>query len=468
MNKKTIRFVTLIAIVFSTSVFSASNDLHKAVEDNDIKKINEMLIKDATLLKAFDEKGNTPIHKAIIEDKSASLQSFMEHKKVINMQITNSNGDTPLVFSIKNNKYNSISTILDNGINPFYKDKKDKNSLDYVKVFGDNITKRIYNEYYERNKGKIKTLQENYKSPLDLSLFKTEEALVVKEVPKTTTVQDLLISNKKKRELNKDIADKVQVKEEKILEQEVINEDKVLVSGLENKLKDLEEKNKILKRQLRFKDNTGKKVLSRTDEIIIDSNYAGIYEQQVMFNNEMEDMKIDLFDQYTVINDTEDERKKNSAIDSLILKSNNYTIDRNNYLNSIEKEMLKNKDIMEIDDGKFDNKILLPISIIPKESVVVNSVEVEKDIIITTDERNNVESLVNKVSNIEVLKVMDKESPVITINRKEGTPEIKVEINKNKFMESGLMPFVVLFFIFLSFVITGLVILLRPTKKVSK
>lgn len=468
MNKKTIRFVTLIAIVFSTSVFSASNDLHKAVEDNDIKKINEMLIKDATLLKAFDEKGNTPIHKAIIEDKSASLQSFMEHKKVINMQITNSNGDTPLVFSIKNNKYNSISTILDNGINPFYKDKKDKNSLDYVKVFGDNITKRIYNEYYERNKGKIKALQENYKSPLDLSLFKTEEALVVKEVPKTTTVQDLLISNKKKRELNKDIADKVQVKEEKILEQEVINEDKVLVSGLENKLKDLEEKNKILKRQLRFKDNTGKKVLSRTDEIIIDSNYAGIYEQQVMFNNEMEDMKIDLFDQYTVINDTEDERKKNSAIDSLILKSNNYTIDRNNYLNSIEKEMLKNKDIMEIDDGKFDNKILLPISIIPKESVVVNSVEVEKDIIITTDERNNVESLVNKVSNIEVLKVMDKESPVITINRKEGTPEIKVEINKNKFMESGLMPFVVLFFIFLSFVITGLVILLRPTKKVSK
>lgn len=468
MNKKTIRFVTLIAIVFSTSVFSASNDLHKAVEDNDIKKINEMLIKDATLLKAFDEKGNTPIHKAIIEDKSASLQSFMEHKKVINMQITNSNGDTPLVFSIKNNKYNSISTILDNGINPFYKDKKDKNSLDYVKVFGDNITKRIYNEYYERNKGKIKALQENYKSPLDLSLFKTEEALVVKEAPKTTTVQDLLISNKKKRELNKDIADKVQVKEEKILEQEVINEDKVLVSGLENKLKDLEEKNKILKRQLRFKDNTGKKVLSRTDEIIIDSNYAGIYEQQVMFNNEMEDMKIDLFDQYTVINDTEDERKKNSAIDSLILKSNNYTIDRNNYLNSIEKEMLKNKDIMEIDDGKFDNKILLPISIIPKESVVVNSVEVEKDIIITTDERNNVESLVNKVSNIEVLKVMDKESPVITINRKEGTPEIKVEINKNKFMESGLMPFVVLFFIFLSFVITGLVILLRPTKKVSK
>lgn len=468
MNKKTIRFVTLIAIVFSTSVFSASNDLHKAVEDNDIKKINEMLIKDATLLKAFDEKGNTPIHKAIIEDKSASLQSFMEHKKVINMQITNSNGDTPLVFSIKNNKYNSISTILDNGINPFYKDKKDKNSLDYVKVFGDNITKRIYNEYYERNKGKIKALQENYKSPLDLSLFKTEEALVVKEAPKTTTVQDLLISNKKKRELNKDIADKVQVKEEKILEQEVINEDKVLVSGLENKLKDLEEKNKILKRQLRFKDNTGKKVLSRTDEIIIDSNYAGIYEQQVMFNNEMEDMKIDLFDQYTVINDTEDERKKNSAIDSLILKSNNYTIDRNNYLNSIEKEMLKNKDIMEIDDGKFDNKILLPISIIPKESVVVNSVEVEKDIIITTDERNNVESLVNKVSNIEVLKVMEKESPVITINRKEGTPEIKVEINKNKFMESGLMPFVVLFFIFLSFVITGLVILLRPTKKVSK
>lgn len=468
MNKKTIRFVTLIAIVFSTSVFSASNDLHKAVEDNDIKKINEMLIKDATLLKAFDEKGNTPIHKAIIEDKSASLQSFMEHKKVINMQITNSNGDTPLVFSIKNNKYNSISTILDNGINPFYKDKKDKNSLDYVKVFGDNITKRIYNEYYERNKGKIKALQENYKSPLDLSLFKTEEALVVKEAPKTTTVQDLLISNKKKRELNKDIADKVQVKEEKILEQEVINEDKVLVSGLENKLKDLEEKNKILKRQLRFKDNTGKKVLSRTDEIIIDSNYAGIYEQQVMFNNEMEDMKIDLFDQYTVINDTEDERKKNSAIDSLILKSNNYTIDRNNYLNSIEKEMLKNKDIMEIDDGKFDNKILLPISIIPKESVVVNSVEVEKDIIITTDERNNVESLVNKVSNIEVLKVMDKESPVITINRKEGTPEIKVEINKNKFMESGLMPFVVLFFIFLSFLITGLVILLRPTKKVSK
>lgn len=411
MNKKSKIIIALIATVFSTSVFSATNILHNAVSDNNIKKISEILETNATLLTAFDEKGNTPLHKAIIEDKSASLQTFMDYKKVINMQMTNYNGDTPLVFAIKNNKYNTILFILDNGINPFYKDKKEKNSLDYVKIFGDDTTKKIYNDYYERNKDKIKKLQENYKNPLDLSLF--EE----KPKSKNTTVQDLLISNqnrkgnliapnknvnvKKEAVANKEVYNKEDIIEIK-KQIENINIDKGIILGLEDKLKNLEDNNATLKRRLNFKENTGKDYLTQGEENIVGSPYGGIYEQQVMFEKSydskfgknIEDLKGGLFEKYTVVN--EDDIKNDIVIDK-------------------EKE---------IDFESYDTK-----------------------------------------EHIEVLELIDNDSNSVYLIDSKNNLKQKNNIKKSK--NSNLTPLIILFLIFLGVAI-GLVSFLIKTNKKEK
>lgn len=460
MNKKLNKIISIIVIVFSNYAFSASNDLHKAVDDNNIKKINELINKDATLLAGFDELGNTPIHKSILEEKSASLQAFMDFKKVINMQISNYNGDTPLVFAIKNNKYNSISFILDNGINPFYKDKKDKNSLEYVKIFGDNTTKKIYNEYYERNKDKIKKLQENYKSPLDLSLFKE-----VKKESKNTTVQDLLIANKNKKELN--VENKEEINKNDLLEIkdkiDNINIDKGVILGLEEKVKELEENNKALKRKLRFKENTGKDELTVTEEIIVGSLYGGIYEQQVMFEDNFEDIKLDLFDQYTVVKENS---LKSNEIDNIILKSNNYLAEKNKNLIEIEKDINENENFVkkEIESEIVNDKILLPINKLPKDTVKVDYIEKNENLI---KKDIKIEDIDKKEKSVELLKIMEKEIPIISINKNIGTPELVVEINKDKIMNSSLTPLIVLFFILLLSAIILIVMLLKTNKKVK-
>lgn len=464
MNKKLRKIISIIVIVFSNYSLAASNDLHKAVEENNIKKINELVNKDATLLTGFDEQGNTPIHKSILDNKSASLQAFMEFKKVINMQISNSNGDTPLVFAIKNNKYNSISFILDNGINPFYKDKKEKNSLEYVKIFGDNTTKKIYNDYYERNKDKIKKLQENYKSPLDLSLFKE-----VKKESKNTTVQDLLLANKNKKEANNEKKYE-EVNKEELLDIkdkiDSINIDKGVILGLEDKLKELEENNKVLKRKLRFKENTGKEDLTATEEIIVGSLYGGIYEQQVMFEDNFEDVKLDLFDQYTVVKEEDSENSlKNNQIDNIILKSNNYLEEKNKNLIEIEKDINENEDFVkkEIESETTNGNILLPISKLPVDTVKIDYIEIEDNLI-----KQNIEikEINKKEKSIELLKVMEKEIPILSINKKIGTPELKVEINKDKIMNSSLTPLIALFLIFLLLAVILIVMLFKTNKKV--
>lgn len=106
MNKfKNVKNGVLITLVtlFSVQSFAAYNDMHKAVDDNNSKEIERLLTKSPTMLQEFDDSGNTPIHKAILENKNSSLQTFMKYKRVINTQINNRTGDTPLVYAIKNN-----------------------------------------------------------------------------------------------------------------------------------------------------------------------------------------------------------------------------------------------------------------------------------------------------------------------------------------------------------------------------
>lgn len=487
MNKSIKLLIITLLFCFSGIVQSASNDLHKAVEDNEIKKIEEILKKNPILLKDFDEKGNTPIHQAILENKSAALQSFMEYKKYINIQITNANGETPLVYAIKQNNYNAIIFILDNGINPFYKDQSGKNSLDYVKIFGDITTKKIYNEYYLINKDKIKKLQENYKSPLDLSLFKDSEKNEVKKDPnnKTTTVQDLLIANKNKKfgeiasaepeALEEDIIESepvVEIKELKELQNKVENLkiEKELVTNLQDQISLLKDENDGLKKRLQFKENTGLEYLTPTEESIVSSPYAGIYEQQVMFEENLDEININLMEQYTVI---EDDSLENQHIDSIIEKSKNYEENKNDNLKKIEEDLIQGEESVKIniqkDNDKNKHLEMLPVNVNPNNKVNVTAViETKTDTMVKEVQVIEEKKVVNEEKEIAKVSIAKSSEPIIIIKKEDNKPTIKVEIQKDSLLKLSKDKILILTILFLLlFIITIILsfIFLKDNKK---
>lgn len=465
MNKKII--LSFLFLSFSNLVFGQENELHQAVENNDINKIDNIIKENPVLLKDFDEEGNTPIHKAILEEKSASLEAFMKHKKYINMQITNEINDTPLVYAIKNNKHNAIIFILDNGINPFYKDQNGKNSLDYVKLHGDKTTKKIYNSYYSKNKDKILKLQENYKSPLDLSLFEETKKNEDNKIKKTTTVQDLLIANKNKREKEQEkikeaenIIDVNQNKQEQQIKGPSEEEKKEL-EELKRKVELANKENEILKRKLQFKQNTGKENLTPLEENVVSSPYAGIYEQQVMFEEELENVTLDLMENYTVLDnykEPKEDLEKNKIIEEVIQKTNNYKNNINDNLKLIEDD-IKIIDNQVKNSVKLDNNKdieLLPVNGIPFNQANTKAIEKDKGNI-------NTEVFYTEIKKIENEKIVSeigvrKDEPIVLIKKDIKEPKIKIEIQKSSLLKLEEDKMLILSIIFLILLLITIVL----------
>lgn len=462
-NKNTRKLIVFtFTTLFSLSSFAAYNDMHKAVEGNEIKKIEELLKTKPTLLQEFDDNGNTPIHKAIGEDKNASLQAFMKFKKSINTQITNRSGDTPLVFAIKNKKYNSIIFMLDNGINPFYKDRFQKNSLDYVKETGDVTTKQIYNEFYSRNRDKIKGLQESYNQPVDLSLFSKEEQKLgnKKEINKVnTTVQDLLIGNSRAKNLamigsaepealddsqpvgvlvqtpktekvTVDI-DKVKELAEKI---EKLKIDQSLLESLQEKNQMLQQENDFLKKKLEFKQATGKEELTPLEENMVKSQYAGIYEQQLIYGDTPSNDEMPNMDDSKVVPDYVDENLpvvgdvidyKGGSMKTLTNIEQEFPVLSSNINKAIKKEVNSPQVILPIDKIPDNQAVVKPIET-PKTEIQSRQ-EVPADSIIMTPAPD--EKKIETVGNLEKTKELVK-LPVIE-NKDQAKKEFKEKMTSD-------------------------------------
>ena len=446
MNKfKNVKNGVLFTLVtlFSVQSFAAYNDMHKAVDDNNSKEIERLLTKSPTMLQEFDDNGNTPIHKAIMENKNSSLQTFIKFKRTINTQINNRTGETPLVFAIKNKKYNSIIFMLDNGINPFYKDRNNKNSLDYVKETGDITTKQIYNEFYARNRDKIKSLQESYTEPVDLSLWKGEEKKIVekKTKPKVSTVQDLLIGNSKNKKLTTPVVAVIETPPPIIVENKVETkiEDKVddksslakvkelsdkleklkietsSVIALQDKITALESQNDYLKRKIEIKAVTGKDDLTPEEENVAKSKYAGIYEQQLIYGDiTTDEAGIPNFDDVKVVSQTADESLP--VIGDVI----DYKSGSVKTLNNIEQEfptLSYNINTAIKNDIKVE-QVVLPIDKLPESQVIVNVPDVKESIKVEPNIEQNKQIIEPKPVEISPLKEMttkDIEKPVLTI-----------------------------------------------------
>lgn len=445
MNKfKNVKNGVLITLVtlFSVQSFAAYNDMHKAVDDNNSKEIERLLTKSPTMLQEFDDSGNTPIHKAILENKNSSLQTFMKYKRVINTQINNRTGDTPLVYAIKNKKYNSIIFMLDNGVNPFYKDRSNKNSLDYVKEDGDVTTKQIYNEFYSRNRDKIKSLQDSYNEPVDLSLWKGEEKKIVekKVTPKVSTVQDLLIGNSKSKKLttpvvsvvetppplivetktesksgDKETADKVKELSEKL---EKLKVEQSTVIALQDKIAALETQNDYLKRKIEIKAVTGKDDLSPEEENVAKSQYAGIYEQQLIYGDITTDESgIPNFDDVKTVPQVAEESLP--VVGDVI----DYRSETVKTLNNIEQEFpaLSYNINKAIKNEVKEEQVVLPIDKLPESQVVVNvpddksKIEIKEKSVVPDHVETKGESKPVEANALKEMKPVETEKPSLTI-----------------------------------------------------
>lgn len=457
--------VFTLVTLFSVQSFAAYNDMHKAVDDNNSKEIERLLTKSPTLLQEFDDNGNTPIHKAIFENKNSSLQTFMKFKRSINTQINNRTGETPLVFAIKNKKYNSIIFMLDNGINPFYKDRSNKNSLDYVKETGDVTTKQIYNEFYARNRDKIKALQESYNEPVDLSLWKGEEKKIVekKSTPKVSTVQDLLIGNSKNKKLTTPVVTVVETPQPIVVESKVESKNKTDVDvpvdkvkeladkiekykveqasvvALQDKIAALETQNDYLKRKIEIKAVTGKDDLTPEEENVAKSQYAGIYEQQLIYGDITTDESgIPNFDDVKIVSQVPDESLP--VIGDII----DYKTDSDKTLNHIEQEfptLSYNINAAIKNDVKVE-QVVLPIDKLPESQVVVTvpddkdkievNTKVEPDITTPAGQEKPVEkSPLKEMSKTEIAK------PALTIVKTQE--QLKQEFSNKMSSDKSVM-----------------------------
>lgn len=159
MINKPLKILT-VSIMLCSAGQSFASAIHNAVYTNDIGKVQRIIRENPTQLYALDENGQSPIHLAISNDSIPSLASLMGNGAV-NLNIQNGDGDTPLVYAIKLNKYNSILFLLQKGSNPYYIDSSGKDALYYVKKFGDDNTKMIFDEvikYQQENARKQKSL----------------------------------------------------------------------------------------------------------------------------------------------------------------------------------------------------------------------------------------------------------------------------------------------------------------------
>lgn len=193
MINKSSKILTL-AFAISASSYSFAAPIHDEVFTNDIGRIQKTIKEDPRQLYSLDDNGQTPIHIAIANNSIPGLKALLDNVSA-DLNVANQDNETPLVYAIKLNKYYPILFLLQKGANPYYTDKNGRDSLYYVKKFGDDSTKMIFDEV-------IKYQAENSKK------VQNRNQQTTAAIPKFVTgkngkksVEDLIAENAVQREL---------------------------------------------------------------------------------------------------------------------------------------------------------------------------------------------------------------------------------------------------------------------------
>lgn len=72
------------------------------------------------LITQKNNRGNTPIHTAVIYGSHEILEKLIKHGRTINENIKNNNGDTPIDLAIKARDKVTLNILEDGGIKPIY------------------------------------------------------------------------------------------------------------------------------------------------------------------------------------------------------------------------------------------------------------------------------------------------------------------------------------------------------------
>ncbi len=110
-----------------------ANDLLTLANEDNITGIKS-LFKTETDIHAMDERGNTALHIAAINN-NASLIQFLINEGA-NSTLTNFSGDTPLHCAIKNNANDAAKVLAAQGDNIFIENADGKNSLEQALTYG--------------------------------------------------------------------------------------------------------------------------------------------------------------------------------------------------------------------------------------------------------------------------------------------------------------------------------------------
>lgn len=93
------------------------------------------------LITQKNNRGNTPIHTAVIYGSHEILEKLIKHGRTINENIKNNNGDTPIDLAIKARDKVTLDILEDGGIKPIY------NSDEYYSDFLSRRKEHLNNIY---------------------------------------------------------------------------------------------------------------------------------------------------------------------------------------------------------------------------------------------------------------------------------------------------------------------------------
>ncbi len=132
MEKKAVILILLIIVLFV--IFAGADDIHKAVEQGDLTKTQNLIAKNPELLNSQAEDGRTPLHVAVMGGHK-ELAGYLIQEGA-NINALDKEGRTPLLNAIMFKKSDLAHMLIEMGADVKIKCKEGANAIIYALFFG--------------------------------------------------------------------------------------------------------------------------------------------------------------------------------------------------------------------------------------------------------------------------------------------------------------------------------------------
>ena len=139
LSMNLMRIVTLFLVLVGVGVsyanaesldYASRASFLQAVSKNDLKKVQDKISQNKTILTATDELGNNALMFAAVRGHTDMVRLLMTEK--INLNSTNKKGQTALHYAVKYQQADILKLLVDGGANTHIKDAEGKTALNYA------------------------------------------------------------------------------------------------------------------------------------------------------------------------------------------------------------------------------------------------------------------------------------------------------------------------------------------------